>query len=81
MVIADETIYSRLSAKFYIFFHREWLGMMTGVLAPMRIFIREESNPKYDQALLTMAENKMIDASCVNSTEELLNKMKKESIL
>ena len=37
------------------------------------------SNPKYDQAVLSLAEVQGIDTTCVHSAEELFKKMRKNS--
>ena len=47
----------------------------------MHLFISEESNPRYDQTVLTIAEKYGIDTTCVYSAEELFKKMRKDSNL
>ena len=47
----------------------------------MHLFIRGESNPRYDQTVLTIAEKHGIDTACVHNVEDVLKKMRKGSNL
>ena len=47
----------------------------------MHLFIREESNPQYDQIVWTLAEKQGIDTACLYTVEDLFKNMKKDSNL
>ena len=44
----------------------------------MNLFIRGESNPRYDQTVLTVAEKYGIDSACVHTVEDSFKKMRKD---
>ena len=45
------------------------------------MFIREESNPQYDQAVLILAEKQGISTTFVHTAKDLFKKMSKDSNL
>ena len=47
----------------------------------MHLFIREESNPKCDQTVLTIIKKHGIDTTCVQTAEDLFKTMRKDSNL
>ena len=47
----------------------------------MHLFIRGESNPRYDQTVLIIAEKHDIDTACVHTALDLFKKIRKDSNL
>ena len=47
----------------------------------MHLFIREESNLRYDETVITIAQTYDIDTACVHTAEDLFKKMRKDSNL
>ena len=45
----------------------------------MHLFIRGESNPRYDKAVITITEKHVIDTECEHTAEDLLKKIRKDS--
>ena len=54
---------------------------MAGVLCHIHLFIKAESNPKYDQTVITMAQKHEIDTACLHTAKDLFKKMRNNSSL
>ena len=50
-------------------------------LCHIHLFIRAESNPKYDQIVITIAQKHVIDMAWLHTAEDLFKKMRKDSSL
>ena len=50
-------------------------------LCHKHLFIRGESNARYNQTVLTISEKHGIDTACVYTSEDLFKKMRKDSNL
>ena len=50
-------------------------------LGHMHLFIRKESNPKYDQTVIIITQLHGIDTACVLTEEDLFKKIRKDSNL
>ena len=69
MDIADETHCSCHSAKFSIYTTEECFKPWMNFLHHVERFIRGESNPRYDQTVLTITKKYGIDAAYVHTTK------------
>ena len=77
MSIAGEILYSCFQPSYHPTGQKNVLNH--GLSSYVKI--RGESNPTYDQTVLTITENHCIDAACIHTSEDLFKKMRKASNL
>ena len=73
---ANETVHFQPSLAFYTTdeYFKPWLDFLRHI----HLFIRPESNPKYDQTVIKITQKHGINTACIHTAKDLFKKMRKD---